>query len=464
MTFSRFTHRFDRTAPGVGEVTAFYHSLRMLPVYMPREQAEEVAGYVTGDDAAPLPAALAPAFKRLCDAQVICPDAAFDDRVLARVREEVKGPAITIAYFILTEDCNFNCTYCYVKGETPAGHRPLTMSRATARRAVAAYARLLDRTGGGGPRMIIFYGGEPLLNFDALEEAVLQVEEYQADGRLPGDLRLMIITNGSLLTPEAAGFLAAHAVQAAVSLDGSEAAHDACRVFPGGGRTYRAALAGFHTARERGCEVSLSVTLSEKSLEDFEDTLDTIERLGCKEFGFNMMTVEGPREMALVERTTRAIIRAYERFAPRGVLEDRIMRKVAAFNSAAIYYFDCAAAGARQITISPEGGVGLCHVQVGSRTDFVATVEDAASGRFDPARDPVFLEWSRRTPVNMPQCQGCAALGICGGGCPYNARLKRGGIWELDERFCAHARMILDYLIWDLFSRMVSKSTILGGY
>jgi uncharacterized protein len=74
---------------------------------------------------------------------------------------------------------------------------------------------------------------------------------------------------------------------------------------------------------------------------------------------------------------------------------------------------------------------------------------------FDPARDPVFLEWNKRTPLNIPECQGCYALGICGGGCPFNARKQYGTIWDIEERFCIHAKKTLEWLVWDFFDNNI---------
>lgn len=455
--YSRFTHRFDKSF-GENKISAFYNSLRMLPVYMPGKSADIIDNYIRGGE---LPDGFKPVLAKLIKAGVIVAGSDFDDLVISKAREQLKEPAIKIAYFILTEKCNFDCSYCYVKNETPSGHKPRTMSKETAIAGVDTFARLAD-TSDDDRKLIILYGGEPLINFETVKEIVIRVAEYKKDKRLPENTDILIITNGSLINDEIASFFYEHGVQIAVSIDGDETATNSCRVYANRPSdvqsTFNSIMAGIETVKKHGCEVSLSVTLSEKSLENFASTLKLIDSIGCKEFGFNMMTVDGPREMALAETTTDAIIKAYEYFAPKGVSEDRIRRKVSAFNNAEIYHFDCAAAGANQITIAPEGAMGLCHVQVGSRTDFTADVNDVS---FDPKNDKVFQEWNKRTPINMPQCQSCYALGICGGGCPYNARLKHGSIWDLDERFCVHAKMTLKYLIWDMFEKLSKKSDLL---
>ena len=56
----------------------------------------------------------------------------------------------------------------------------------------------------------------------------------------------------------------------------------------------------------------------------------------------------------------------------------------------------------------------------------------------------------------MPQCQDCMALGVCGGGCALNAKANGKSIWDLDERFCIHAKATLEFLFWDLFDQITS--------
>ena len=101
--------------------------------------------------------------------------------------------------------------------------------------------------------------------------------------------------------------------------------------------------------------------------------------------------------------------------------------------------------------IAPNGEVGLCHGYQGDRQTFVTNVLD---DDFDPSENPTFQEWARRSPFNMDACRSCPVLGLCGGGCPLNAHTQAGSIWELDRRFCTHAKMTLEWLIWDLHKHM----------
>ena len=70
---------------------------------------------------------------------------------------------------------------------------------------------------------------------------------------------------------------------------------------------------------------------------------------------------------------------------------------------------------------------------------------------FDILTNELYLEWNKRTPFLMPQCKTCQCLGICGGGCALCAYENGNSIFDLDEGFCIHSKMTLEFLIWDLF-------------
>jgi sulfatase maturation enzyme AslB (radical SAM superfamily) len=68
-----------------------------------------------------------------------------------------------------------------------------------------------------------FYGGEPLLEFRAIRRAVLYAKRNAPPAK---EVAFSVVTNGTLLTREAARFLARHDVRLHLSFDGVEAAQD----------------------------------------------------------------------------------------------------------------------------------------------------------------------------------------------------------------------------------------------
>jgi sulfatase maturation enzyme AslB (radical SAM superfamily) len=114
---------------------------------------------------------------------------------------------------VATSACNQRCAYCLQDR-----HPPRRMSAETADRALDLLLRPRGRAAG-----IAFYGGEPLLAFDLVRHTV---EEAERRRPRKGRLLLGLSTNGLLLDPGKAAFLAAHGVDTQVSFDGCRAAQE----------------------------------------------------------------------------------------------------------------------------------------------------------------------------------------------------------------------------------------------
>lgn len=459
-----FTHIFENRS-----VCALYNSLKLMPVFVAPEMVEVIKCFGNGatlsEVVVNLPSEQSDQLKRLFPAldkaKILVDAEGTDDEIIQFFRDHYTGhPYVSIVYFILTDACNFGCKYCFVENRMPKGYRFRMMSRDIVNKGLDLFWRLirLKPEFFEEEKTIVIYGGEPLMNNDALVSLLEGIRDRKQDGRLPQKTEISMVTNAALVTPETARLLAEHKVNVAVSIDGDETATNSARQYKDGKPVFTDVVRGFKILQEAGANVGVSCTLSQRSVDDFNSTLETIlERLKVNSLGFNIVLSGNDYNVSsdYDEKAARAIIRAFETFRKRNVFEDRIMRKVDAFVKSELYAFDCGAAGGGQIVIAPDGHVGICHGYLGSRKHFVTTVDDTA---FDPQNDPVFMEWSRRSPLNMDTCRVCPALGICGGGCPLNADFEEGSIWGLDRRFCVHCKTTLEWLIWDLYKQMTNKT------
>ncbi len=136
-----------------------------------------------------------------------------------------RGPGLHI--LVTTLRCNHQCLYCQA-GAGGAAARGTDMSLRVARKSVDF---ALSAPGEG--LTVEFQGGEPLLNWGAVKEAVLYGERRAAAAGK--SLKFALVSNFSLMTEEKAAFLLKHRVALCTSLDGPAALHDRQRVFSGGG-------------------------------------------------------------------------------------------------------------------------------------------------------------------------------------------------------------------------------------
>ncbi len=457
---SRYTHVFN-----LGDAVALYHSLRMKPVYLDMKSYEDLRTWLaspfclSSEDA---PSNIKGAVDELIKYKILTRADDEDDKVLAFIRSKIPAPAINVCYMITSEQCNLACKYCFL-GNNNASKRSNfsleNMSKETADKAIAFFIDQIKKSGldiEGNKPAIIFYGGEPLVNYDTLVYIAEKINDLREKEPCVKNLEMSMVSNGLLLTKERAVRLKELGVSIAISIDGFTEEANSMRVDVAGHNVFSRILETLDMCKNVGVEVSLSVTLSEETIKNTKEILRLVENYGIKSFGFNIMMSDENFvvPMSYNEAAAQFIIDEFIELRKLGIYEDRIMRKLKAFASSQVYFSDCAATSGGQIVVSPSGRVGICHGCLHNKQYFVTTVDDKT---FDATKDPLFIEWSQLTPINKDECQDCPALGICGGGCPINAmHLKKGNtIHSLDERFCVHSKKTLEFLIRDLY-RIIS--------
>ncbi|HVP91308.1 MAG TPA: radical SAM protein, partial [Terriglobales bacterium] len=109
--------------------------------------------------------------------------------------------------FVLTDDCNFRCSYCYQKrGRT-------RLDPEAAKRAFDLFQPFL------GPECSVnFYGGEPLLAAGTMVDLVRHIGSRAAGRKTK--ITYSVATNGSLLTGGLLDFLESHRFTVLLSFDG----------------------------------------------------------------------------------------------------------------------------------------------------------------------------------------------------------------------------------------------------
>lgn len=303
---------------------------------------------------------------------------------------------------------------------------------------------------------IVFYGGEPLCNWSTIKFGLKYLHEQQKKEEITGDLDKVLITNGTLVDSDIAEELKKYNVLPAVSIDGPTSVHDSNRVYRGGRGSFQDSLEGFYKLREAGLKPTVASVLTENSLGKVEDIAHWfLGELQVKALGFNHVSIV-PKvnlyDSVYEEQAAEALLHIQEIIQKyySDVYERRVNRKINCFLDGEILRADCTGCG-EQMSVSPDGQIGICQGYMGSRKTFTNSVFEK---NYRPEEDPVFIEWSKRSPFTMPQCYMCPALATCGGGCPRNADFLNGSIWEVDSAFCHFAQKAQEWMIWKQYEAM----------
>ncbi len=380
--------------------------------------------------------------------EMLVPTLYDENREIEKHRiENLPGPAINLMYLILTDECNYGCTYCYVENAMPKNFSFSYMTEKMAKKRIDNFANWSNKKKSRN-KSILFYGGEPLLNKTVFEKAVTYIQKLKKEKTLMKNTDISIITNGSLITKEIAKFIKENGVTVGISIDGGPNCNDLCRKFLSGKGTFEATFNGYKNLIEAGVkDIGISFTVGYHNVDNLlENTKYVINKFSVRSLGYNILMDSENNILATIDYAKKAseeIIKCFEYLREQGIYEDRVMRKVEFFSNKKVYPTDCAACG-RQFVALPDGKIGPCQAFMGSKKHFFNN-----SRNFSPYENKTFIEWSNRSPLSMPQCYHCVALGLCGGGCPCRAEIRNGDIWAIDEIFCQHSKKTVEWIIND---------------
>jgi heme b synthase len=162
----------------------------------------------------------------------------------------------------VTRGCNLNCVHCRAASERGPYPGELDTDKCF---------EILDQIAETGKPIVILTGGEPLLRNDIFDLA--------RHGTQLG-LRMVMATNGTLITPEITEMMKSSGIQrVSISLDGSTAKdHDQFRKVPG---AFEGSLNGIELLKKAGIEYQINTTVTRHNVHQVQQILDLTIKLGA---------------------------------------------------------------------------------------------------------------------------------------------------------------------------------------
>jgi uncharacterized protein len=158
----------------------------------------------------------------------------------------------------VTRKCNLKCSYCFENDEyRKLGNMPFII----AKKAIDTF--FTDKNSNW---VIIFTGGEPILNFDLLKKVIEYIEEKELK------VEYRIKTNATLLDEEKMNFLIKNNVKIQISLDGNEKAHNTHRKFANGNGSFQIVDEVINKLIEKNADnITISGTLTHQTTQYIDD-------------------------------------------------------------------------------------------------------------------------------------------------------------------------------------------------
>lgn len=191
----------------------------------------------------------------------------------------------TTITFIVTEECQLRCKYCYLVGKNNTNK----MSLLVAKHAIDYI--FSDPNLCSFDKVIWdFIGGEPLLEIDLIEDIVNYAIETAKKYKHPwkSDYEIRITTNGLLYSSQKVQqFIKRfhNNLSISISIDGNKEKTDASRIFPNGKGSYTSIIKHIKLWREQFPEEGTKMTISH---EDLPFVADSVKHL----ISLNIYTID----------------------------------------------------------------------------------------------------------------------------------------------------------------------------
>jgi uncharacterized protein len=330
-----------------------------------------------------------------------------------------RGRAPVVLVVTTTMECNLGCYYCY---ESRSGD---AIGADSAEQLARVAAERLERQGKRSLH-VNWYGGEPLLNIEAMERGSLAIQRHCEEAGVA--YHASVLSNGTRWPDDVGAFVERHRLrQIQISFDGLQANHDRRRHYrrshrPGDGSSPFELAVGVVDRLLRHARVDVRFNADPGNAADLPGFIEMAHERGWFDaphrcvLGVAKLTVYSERSAFMSRRelddeSYEALCRLVrERVPARSQHLDGVVDGFP-FPRTSV----CGALAPDSTVVGADGLEYRCGLQVGERHRAVGRVhgEALATDRFEDR-----AWWDEYDPTTLPTCSRCSFLPICWSGCP----------------------------------------------
>lgn len=346
----------------------------------------------------------------------------FSEDDYERFTDMMKGAPIKSMCLHISHDCNLRCKYCFAStGDFGKGRKLMPVE--TGKKAIDF---LLTHSGNRHNLELDFFGGEPLMNWDAVKEIVdyarSKEEEYNKK------FRFTVTTNGVLLDDDSIDYINKEMKNVVLSLDGRKYVNDNMRLAINGKGSYDVIVPKFQKLVEKRLqgdnkEYYARGTFTKNNLDFAQDVYHIADDLGFDQLSVEPVIADASEPYAITEEDLPTIFAEYEKLAV-----EMIRRKKEEGRCFNFFHFmidldqgPCAikrlrgcGCGNEYVSVTPDGDIYPCHQFVGN--------DEWKMGNLDDETLDVEMKdkFACSNIYTKEGCKDCWCKFYCSGGCNAN--------------------------------------------
>jgi uncharacterized protein len=381
----------------------------------------------------------------------------IDHNSTVNLKEENQGPRTL--NLLVSQDCNIRCGYCYA-GHGTYGSEKKLMSYDTARKCID---KLLSKE---HENHILFFGGEPLLNFSLIEK----LDSYLNKKKLSA--KYTMVTNGTIMNDEIKNFINKKSLNLWISLDGPKDINDGQR-FGSFESVHDHVIKTIDKLYPRGGPITIKSTVTKRSANRLTEIVAYISSLNIDSMDIRSVKDVSPSSEFFMNDEDYAMyindlanilaicikkLANGEKVKMISYIYPILMRMITKTRR-----INGCSAGRELMTITADGDVYPCEKYTGLEVFHMGNVhdEDFPGEKFKRLRK-MFYEIN---VYKSPYCNACWARFLCGGGCHWRCYSSHGDLSQPMEQKCFGMKSILEALlpeIADIFQDEAKTKNLLN--
>lgn len=397
-------------------------------------------------------------------------DSPAEDRIkqrheaaIAAMKESNKTYPITNTVLQIANDCNLNCIYCYGDGGSYGREREL-MTFDTAKKAIDL---MVANSEGLEELVVIFFGGEPLINFEVVKETFAYCKSLEES--IGKKFRFSMTTNGTILTDEIYHFIKDNKISVMVSVDGGKDIQNKHRCYCDGRGSFedvcknierfKEARGGFLTARATVCRTDIR----------FKKIKDDLIAMGFTNAITSIVDTAEDSPLFVGGDYTDRVLEQYQILADdyvENMMQGKKSQNNLIANTLSALYFKkmkarACNAGNNGIAVGTDGNVYPCHRFMGMPEYIIGTLDTGLN-------EDLRATYREATIYNKEECKDCWARYLCSGGCSHTSAVHGGDVFHAPSCYCDIYKGLYEILLhaywqlkeWDddVFRRTLEKS------
>jgi len=329
-----------------------------------------------------------------------------------RIQNMGSGYLVKLLQLVMTNDCNLGCKYCFIDTVLSEGGRTkLKPRKMSPELAIETVQKVIDIVKGNGNKelSIEFFGGEPLLNWEAIETVL----DYFGRGEQHGiDIHYSVVTNAVSVTPEIAKKLHDCAVTAVVSFDSPRNIN---RVTKRGGNADELIRRGLNILSQNEANITFNTVIVSSNIDSYDviGLLEVAKKYNVKMIGLILDLAHGPyndrvKMENIFNKIIETVVAAREYSIPITGYWHQIFEQIIGMRVHYLQkgYKTCVAEGCK-LSIEPDGAVANCKcgaVPMGNATNMEAVF-----------KTDLYKSYVMKACETTAFCRGCKIEGFCSG-------------------------------------------------